>query len=273
MLYAPRESRHTPIAASRAAFQADAKRCEDLGYDVLSMPDHLGSVAPFPALAAAAQVTTTLRLGTCVLNAGFYRPALLARNAAQVDLLSDGRLELGLGAGYVQEEFEAAELPFPPGGERIAHLERVLFHLKAHLPQVPVMVAGNGDRLLALGAQTAQIVGLMGAPVKGEADDPLGHRVSVIRKAAGARFAHLELNLIVPAVPTDGTGRPDLALPRRELPHLSDAELMELPGVLAGSPREIADTLREYRSHYGITYFTTFLHHAEHFAKVIGELR
>jgi len=273
VLYAPRESRHTSMAASRAVFRADAKRCEDLGYDVLSMPDHLGSLAPFPALAAAAQVTTMIRLGTCVLNAGFYRPALLARDAAEVDLLSDGRLELGLGAGYVEAEFDAAGLPFPPGRERIEHLRHVVSHLKAHLPRVPVMVAGNGDRMLRFAAQSAQIVGLMGAPTGGGVDDPLGDRMAVIRNAVGGRSVHLELNLLVPAVPTDGTGQPDLAVPRRELPHLSDAELIQLPGVLAGSPRDVADTLREYRSRYGITYFTIFQHHAEFFAKVIGELR
>src|SRR3984893_3972422 len=126
---------------SRTEFKQMVRRLEGLGFNVLSMPDHLGSVAPLPALAAAADATTTMRLGTYVLNSSFYNPALLARDAAEVNLLSDGRLELGLGAGYVREEFDAAGLPFAGGPTRIEHLERVTTYLKEHLPQVPVMVA------------------------------------------------------------------------------------------------------------------------------------
>jgi probable F420-dependent oxidoreductase len=108
---------------SRAALLENARRFEDLGFDVFIVPDHLGAIAPFPALAAVAAVTSTIRLGTNVLNAGFYRPALLARDAADVAAISDDRLDLGLGAGYVREEFEAAELPYPTAGERVRHLE------------------------------------------------------------------------------------------------------------------------------------------------------
>ena len=104
---------------SRNAFAENVRRFEGLGFDVLSVPDHLGAVAPFPALTAAAQASAALRLGTYVLNAGFYKPALLGRDAAHVDLVGDGRLELGLGAGYVQAEFEAAELPFPSARDRV----------------------------------------------------------------------------------------------------------------------------------------------------------
>src|SRR4051812_20355115 len=97
-------------ARSRATFQDAARRVEDLGFDVLHVPDHLGAPAPFPALMSAAVVTSTLRLGTFVLNAGFYKPALLARDVAAMRDLTDGRFELGLGTGYVRTEFEAAEL-------------------------------------------------------------------------------------------------------------------------------------------------------------------
>ena len=82
-------------------------------------------------LAAAAQATSRMRLGTYVLNAAFYSPALLVRDAADVDLLSDGRLDLGLGAGYVREEFELAEIPFPTAGQRVRHLQHVTEFLKA----------------------------------------------------------------------------------------------------------------------------------------------
>ena len=124
---------------------------------MLSVPDHLSAVAPFPALTAAAQASSTLRLGTYVLDAGFYKPALLGRDVAHVDLISDGRLELGLGAGYVREEFEAAELPFPSARYRVDHLEHVVTYIKREHPDVPVMVAGDGDRVLTLAAREADI--------------------------------------------------------------------------------------------------------------------
>jgi probable F420-dependent oxidoreductase len=257
---------------SRAALQEKARRLEGLGFDVLHLPDHLGAPAPFPALTAIAQATTAVRLGTYVLNACFYRPALLARDAAAVDLLSDGRLELGLGAGYVREEFEAAELPYPSAGQRVDYLEHVTTYLKQHLPGVPILIAGHGDRLLTVAARHANIIGLTGARVAAVAD-PLAERIEFVRAAAGDRFEDLELNLAITAVPADNSGVPDLSLTRRYAPTLSDDELLAMPAVLSGSPRDMADTLREYRKTYGLTAFTVQENHAESFAKVIAELR
>lgn len=257
---------------SRAAWQEAARRAEGLGFDVVQVPDHLGAPAPFPALMSAAEVTT-IRIGTFVLNAGFYKPALLARDAAAVDMLSDGRLELGLGAGYVREEFEAAELPFPGPGRRVEYLDHVATHVRRELPSVPLLIAGAGDRLLTVAATHAQIVGIAGGKPGGTAADPIGERVDFVRRAAGDRFADLELNLAITAVPCDGSGEPDYSLARRYAPGLSDAQLSTLPGVLAGSPRDIADTLRRYRDTYGLTYFTVQEHHAASFSKVLEHLR
>jgi len=105
-------------ARRQQSVQDWGRRAESMGYDVVHLPDHLYAPAPFPMLTAVAMATEKLRIGTFVLNAGFYKPALLARDAVDLDLLSDGRLDLGLGAGYVQAEFEAAELPFPSAGSR-----------------------------------------------------------------------------------------------------------------------------------------------------------
>jgi probable F420-dependent oxidoreductase len=223
-------------------------------------------------LAAIAQATTTVRLGTYVLNACFYKPALLARDAAEVDLLSDGRLEVGLGAGYVREEFEAAELPYPSAGRRVDYLEHVTTYLKEHLPTVPILIAGNGDRLLTVAARHADIIGLTGANPRA-ASDPLAERIAFVRSAAGDRFADLELNLAITAVPADNSGMPDLSLTRRYAPTLSDEEILALPAVLSGPPRDIAERLRGYRDTYGLTSFTVQENHAEGFAKVIAELR
>ena len=258
-------------AKSLSALQDKVKRYEDIGFDALHLPDHLGAPAPFPVLTAIASATSRVRLGTYVLNAGFYKPALLARDAGEVDQLSGGRLDLGLGAGYVREEFEAAELPYPSARQRVDHLEHVTTYLKKHLPKLPILIAGNGNRLLTIAAHHADIIGLTGAS-SGDVADPLAERIEFVRNAAGARFADLELNLAITAVPSDNSGKPDLALTRRFV-DLSDEELLALPSVLSGSPGEIADTLRGYREKYGLTSFTFQENHVDTIAKVIPELR
>ena len=250
----------------------DARRFEDLGFDVLNVPDHLGALAPFPALAAAAAVTSRIRLGTFVLNAGFYRPALLARDAADLAVLSDGRLILGLGTGYVREEFEAAGLEFPSAGERVRHLEHVAARLRRDLPELPILIAGNGPRVLTVAARHADLVGLTGTD-EGPGEDPLAARIALIRERAGDRFDDLVLNLAITGVPTDGSGRADLSLTRRFSPGRTDEQLLALPSVLSGSPAGIADTLRHHRQRYGLTYFTVQAEHATSFARVIAELR
>ena len=252
-------------AESLTALQDKVKRYEDTGFDALHLPDHLGAPAPFPVLTAIASATSRVRLGTYVLNAGFYKPALLARDAGEVDQLSGGRLDLGLGAGYVREEFEAAELPYPTARQRVDHLEHVTTYMKKHLPKVPILIAGNGNRLLTIAAQHADIIGLTGA-------DSLADRVEFVRDAAGDRFADLELNLAITAVPSGNSEQPDLALTRRFV-QLSDEELMALPSVLSGSPRGIADTLLGYHEKYGLTSFTFQENHVDTIAKVIAELR
>jgi len=146
-------------------WRAKCRRAEELGYDVILVPDHLGMPAPFPALVAAAEATERPRLGTFVLNTGFWNPALLAREVATTDALTDGRLELGLGTGYVQAEHDTAELPFGSPGERVDHLLRTIEELDRLLgspehqprpvqkPRVPLLIGGNGKRLLELTAE------------------------------------------------------------------------------------------------------------------------
>ncbi len=253
------------------------RRFEDLGFDVLHVPDHLGRFgvpAPFPTMVAAAEAATTMRVGTFVINAAFYKPALLARDAIAVDVLSEGRLDLGLGTGYVREEFEAAEMPYPSAGERVDHLRHTTRYLKETAPTIPILIAGNGDRVLRIAAQHADIIGLTGGGVpQYPGHDPLAERIAFVRAAAGDRFTDLELNIAITGVPTDSSGIPDLALTRGYAPDATEEQLLALPTVLTGTPRDIADTLRARREDYGITYFTVQDYHAEYFAKVIAELR
>lgn len=186
----------------RAAWREKCRKAERLGYDVILVPDHIGFPAPFPALVAAGEGTTRPRLGTFVLNAGFYNPTLLARDVAATDQLTEGRLELGLGAGYVKAEFDTAGLPFGTGGERLAHLRATVERLRElledpeHRPaaaqaRVPLLLGGNGDRILRLAARHAEIVGFTGAVDDGVGNlslippDALAERVAFAREAAG----------------------------------------------------------------------------------------
>ncbi|WP_197373076.1 LLM class F420-dependent oxidoreductase [Mycolicibacterium baixiangningiae] len=261
-------------AASLVEVQEAARRAQDSGFDVLHVPDHLGAPAPFPVLTAAAAATTTLHVGTFVLNAGFYRPALLERDTAALRDLSGDRFELGLGAGYVRKEFEAAELPFPSARQRVDHLEHTTTYIADHVPGVKVLIAGNGDRLLTVAARHAHIIGLTGGDRAADGDDdPLADRIAFVREAAGERFDALELNVAITAMPLDDSGRPDLTIPRRFLPGLTDDQLLRHPGVLAGTPLDMADRLREFRDRYGISYVIVQAPHAEAFAKVIAQLR
>ena len=257
---------------SRAALEQKVKRAEDLGFDILTVPDHLGAVAPIPALTAVALCTSRIRVSMYVLNAAFYKPALLSRDLEALDVLSEGRLEIGLGTGYVKEEFEAAELPYPSAGARVDYLQHMTTYLKEHHPKVPILIAGNGDRVLTIAAQHADIIGLTGANVRGTDDDPLTERIDFVRYAAADRFDSLELNLAITAVPAEGETVPDLSMTRRYT-QASDQELLAMHSVLTGSPREMADTLSEYREKYGVTSFTVQDNHIDNFAKVIAALR
>jgi probable F420-dependent oxidoreductase len=257
---------------SRVALQELAKRAEDAGFDIVCVPDHIGAAAPIPTLTAVALATTRLKLSMHVLNAAFYKPALLSRDLGALDLLSEGRLEVGLGTGYVREEFEAAELPYPSAGARVDHLKHMTTYLKEHHPNTPILIAGNGDRVLTIAAQLADQIGLTGSRVRDVAD-PMAERAEFVREAAGERFDSLELNLSITAMPAVGETMPDLKLTRRYSPQLSDEEILAQVSALTGSPREIADTLTGYRENYGLTCFTVQDNHFDNFAKVIAELR
>ncbi|HEX6451205.1 MAG TPA: TIGR03621 family F420-dependent LLM class oxidoreductase [Trebonia sp.] len=266
------------VGSSRSAWRARVQEVDDLGYDVLQVPDHLGLAAPFPALVAAADVTS-IRLGTYVLNAGVLSLAYLARDVADTYRLTDGRLELGLGAGYMPDEFTAAGLPFGTPGSRLRKLEEVLTGMRKLLaaepdaPRPPIMVAGAGDRILTLAARTADIVSF---PItagfgEGTPEQALAARVQRVRGAAAERIGDIELNLFVAGV---GPRVADIDLSVVSTATGMPAEMLaELPGVLVGSPRQIADTLLRYREEFGISYIGVLEDHMRTFAEVIPLLR
>ncbi|CAL9362264.1 F420-dependent glucose-6-phosphate dehydrogenase [Streptomyces sp. enrichment culture] len=275
-------------------WRAKCRRAEELGYDVILVPDHLGMAAPFPALVAAAEATERPRLGTFVLNAGFWNPALLAREVATADALTGGRLELGLGAGYVPAEHEAAGLPFGSPRERVDHLRRTVEELDRLLgspeyrpqpvqrPGVPLLIGGNGDRMLRLAAEHADIAAFTGAravpggttghlaPITaGELDE----RVARYRELAAGRARPAELNLLVQQVlvteDREAAVRPLLDA----APHLTTAQVLELPILLVGTVEQITAQVRAQRERYGFTYLTVLEPSMEAFAPVMAALR
>ncbi|SFW54605.1 LLM class F420-dependent oxidoreductase [Amycolatopsis australiensis] len=279
------------VPDSRAAWVAKCRQVEDLGYDVLSAADHLGMAPPFPALVLAGEVTERVKLNTFVLNAPFYNPVLLAREVTGTDQFTDGRLELGLGAGYVKAEFEAAGMPFPSARERVDHLERTILELKRlyadpeHKPAPvrpegpPLLLGGRGDRILTLAAQHADTIGFTGtaktpdgAALAPATAEDIEERVSFVRSKLRGRDA--EFNLLVHFVKVTEDRKAALeefvdAFQGR----MTVDQLAELPTVLTGKPAEVAEQIRAHRERFGLTYFTVLEHNMEQFAPVLEHLR
>ncbi|MGM9464126.1 LLM class F420-dependent oxidoreductase [Streptomyces murinus] len=276
--------------ASAAEWRAKCRRAEELGYDVILVPDHLGWVAPFPALVAAAQATERARVGTLVLNAGFYNPTLLAREVATTDALTGGRLELGLGTGYVREEHDAAGLPFGSAGERVDHLRRTVEELarllgsKEYQPRpeqarVPLLIGGNGDRMLRLTAEHADIAAFSGVRTGSTRSlepltaDELDERVARYRGFAAGRAESAELNLLIQQVAvTDDPGTALKSVLERQ-PHLTLEAALALPIMLVGPLEDVVAKIRAQRERYGFTNLTVLEPQMEAFAPVIERLR
>lgn len=275
-------------------WRAKCRRAEEFGYDVILVPDHLGLPAPFPALVAAAEATERPRVGTFVLNAGFWNPTLLAREVATTDALTGGRLELGLGTGYVQAEHDQAGLPYGSTKERVDHLQRVVEELDRLLgspeqrpqpvqqPRVPLLIGANGDRMLKLTAEHADIAAFTGArSVPGSTtgqlmpitDGELDERVALYRKLAAGRAEPAELNLLIQlVVVTDdraGAIRPLLD----HNPGLTLEQALALPIVLVGTVEQIVEQVRAQRERYGFSYLTILEPYMEAFAPVLEALR
>jgi probable F420-dependent oxidoreductase len=280
--------------SSGAEWTKKCRHAETLGYDVLLIPDHLGWPAPFPSLVAAAQATERPRVGTFVLNAAFWNPVLLAREVATTDQLTGGRLELGLGAGYVRAEFEQAGLEYGSPRDRSDRLERTVQELErlladeahepaaAQRPRPPLLLGGNGNRLLRLAARHADVVAFTGAEsAPGKTDGSLrlldpeafADRVATARRLAGEYGTDPEFNILVQrVVPTN-----DRAGATRELQlhgtHPPLEQLLDLPTLLVGTVEEMAGQLRRHRERLGLTYITVMEPAMEDFAPVIEELR
>ena len=291
---------------SREALQERCRRAESAGFHTIFVPDHLGAPAPFPVLQAAADATEHLRVGTLVLNAPFWNPALLARDAASLDILSGGRLELGLGSGHMKWEFDAAGIPWEPFGARARRLEETITELRrffstelAALPGgrspvpvqrtgfdgsgPPLIVGGTGDRVLSVAARYADIIGVAGVyqvPGKPPGTFRVGtaaetdERMRFVREQAGERAAGVEWHLLVQAVvPTDDRRAAAADLLSRFGSEMPVEEALETPFLLIGTHAQMAEQLRASRERYGFSYVTVHEPYYEAFEPVVELMR
>jgi probable F420-dependent oxidoreductase len=276
------------FARSGEDWAAEARRVEALGYATLVVPDNLRhTLAPLPAMAMAAAATRSLRVGTYVLANDLRHPVLLAKDAASLDLLSGGRLELGIGAGRpnAADDYRMLGLPFESGGVRLARLAESLRVLKgllageaidgaeitprpAQQPRPPILVAGSGPQMLALAAREADIVALGVAPTAPEAE--LADKVRLVREAAGSaeRFEQLELNINLMAV---GQQVPRFVASQIGL-SAEDLARAGAASALVGTPDQMCDALQRRREQLGISYVLVSDELMEDLAPVVERL-
>ncbi len=291
----------SPVA-SGSAWTTRARKVEDLGYDILQLPNHLAqqTLAPMVALAAAAAATTRLRVGTLVLDNELVHPAVIANEAATLDLLSDGRFELGIGAGWLAADHEPIGQRWAPAGERIERLaeaveiirrltteDRVSF-TGAHyrLEQAtgagrrcpPLLLGGGGPRMLALAARVADVVSLVpdmrsgrvGPESAATATGPATRRkLAWVTEAAAGRDVVLHTNVTAVIVTDDRAG--GLARIARAY-GVDEAGAAEVPHALVGSVGAICDTLEQRREELGISYCTVMERNLDDFAPVVARL-
>lgn len=303
-------------AESAQEWREIARRAEGLGYATLFVADHyLGpgpvydrsahlpqNLAPIAAIATAAEATEQLRVGCRVFAVDFHVPAVLAAETATLDLLSEGRLEVGIGAGVLRDEFEAMGIHFDEPKVRVDRLVEVIGLLKAHWsgqqidvagehvhvsgyaglptpvqkPHPPIMIGGQKKRLLSLAGREAQIASINFIPYVRTADgltpwDEMARRLRYVHDAAGDRFAEIELE----TSPYDVNITDDVAAAHDEIAARRKVPVEAVPGhpnALVGSPDRAADLLRQWREVTGISYITVPHAQMEAFAPVVSRL-
>lgn len=283
-----------------------AKHLEALGYDTLAMPDHMigGAWAAMPALAVAATVTRKLRVGTLVIDNDFRNPTVFARECATVDVLTNGRFELGIGAGWLDRDYQSTGIPFDRGRVRVARLAEAVTLLKrlfteeqvtfagvfytvekaecrpktVQRPHPPFLIAGGGPDILALAGREADIVAIVPSGITGSGPIPperfhletMRAQIGLVREAAGARFGEIELSMFLDCTLTDDR--------EKAIAEMAEKGKVE-PGVVRGSAYRGIGTLREIRDHIvrvrdavGITYFCLRGPDVESLGPIVQEL-
>jgi probable F420-dependent oxidoreductase len=294
-------------ARSSSEWIESAKKAEDLGYSALLMPDHFGDqLSPVPALATAAAVTESLRVGTLVFANDFRHPAVLAKDTATMDLLTDGRLEVGLGAGWMSSDYDTTGIAHDRPGVRIDRMIEAIEVLRGlwgddplsfdgehytitemnGLPKPlqaggpPLIVGGGGKRVLSTAARLADIVGVN--PNVGEGTvgpeairsmsaDATEEKLGWVRDAAGDRFDDIEISILkFVTIVTDQ--REAVAEKVGGAMGMDAPTMLASPHTIIGSAEQIADELNEQRDRWQGSYVTVQSDALESFAPVVAAL-
>lgn len=290
-------------AGSHQDWLAKARRAEALGYTTLLVVDHLGfSIDPVVGLMAAADATS-LRIGSHVFCNDFRHPVLLARQAANLDLFSEGRFQFGFGCGYLATDYEQAGIPLDPPGVRLDRFEEALHLIKAYFqeeqvtftgryyrvdglntsiktvqkPHPPIYIGGGGKRVLSIAAREADIVGLVTRSNARGLDWSTGlpaanhEKLAWIREAAGERFSQLEFSsTIFIAVATDHPQ--PVAQQMRGRLGLTAEQTLDCLQILVGSVDQMVDELQKRRELFGISCIEITEAHMETLAPVVARL-
>ena len=295
------------VASSMTAWRELARRCESLGYSCLYIPDHFGNqFGPLVALTVAAEATTTLRVGSLVFDNDFRHPVVLAKEMATLDLASEGRLEVGLGAGWKTSDYEQSGMVFDPARVRVERMLEGLAVMKGlwsherfsytgthyqvvdawglprphSAPHPPIVVGGGSRRILTIAATEADIVGVnpdlragsMGGDlIANVGADQFDARIGWVRTAAGERFDQLELQVLTFQVQV---GKAQRAALEEAAPSYGVAPEVaaEIPIVLVGTEDEVCEQLLARRERWGFNYIVIHEPELDTFAPVVHRL-
>lgn len=294
-------------APSATAWKDKARQVESLGYSALYLPDHFtDQLGPIAALMAAADATTRLRVGSLVFDNDYRHPVVLAKEAATIDLLSDGRFDLGLGAGWLAADYEQAGLPFDGPGTRIGRMEEALriikglfaggpfsfagehyrikdiegWPLPVQKPHPPILLGGGGRRMLRLAAREADIVNINFDLREGRVNRELvrtglaeatDEKLAWVKEAAGDRLESIELSVtIFLANITDD--RESVATAMAAGVGAESQQILDMPHFLIGTVDELVEDLRRRRERYGISFVIVPGDVAELFAPIVARL-
>jgi probable F420-dependent oxidoreductase len=295
-------------AGSAREWREKARKVEDLGYSTLYMPDHFVDTrfAPMVGIATAAEATESLRIATLVLGNDYKHPVVVAKEFATLDVLSDGRVEAGIGAGWMRVDYEALGLPYDRAGTRIERLAEAIAVLKGawapepfsfegkhyriadydglpkpvQQPRPPIFVGGGGRKLLTLAAREADIIGVTPAARTGEITTEQARetlpatwtqKFAWVREAAGDRFDDLELQIryFFAAISDDRRGLAEAAAPAFGI---SADEALESGVALVGTVDECCELLEQRREEWGVSYVAFGDNEYEAFAPVVARL-
>jgi probable F420-dependent oxidoreductase len=293
---------------------AHARRAESRGFSTFLIRDHFiaadfgPQLAPMATLGAVAAATSRLRVGTLVFDNDYRHPALLAKEAATIDVLSGGRFELGLGAGWLRAEYEATGLPFDPVGVRISRLEEAITVMKGlfaerpvtfegkhyrieglegyptpvQRPHPPILIGAGKPRMLRLAGREADIVGVLPTTVSSgvEVDDPrdrlpekVDAQLDAIREGAGPRFDDIELSVFATLVVTDHRRETtEQLIAERAWSGITPEQVWSMPSPLIGTVEQIVEAIEVRRTRFGFTYYVVSDRQLEEAAAVLERL-